>query len=150
MASSITFFNSWKRDIARAVDLSTPATLKLTLHTSSYTPSASTQSAYGDLTNELTTANGYTNGGLALSSVAWNLSGSVATLSAANAQWTASGGSIAAHRYAVLRLSGTFNTIVDPLIAYILGDITPADIPATTSGNNLTYAWSGSGILTIS
>lgn len=149
MASSITFFNSWKRDVGRAADLSSLA-LKLTLHTSTYVPSASANAVYADLSNELATANGYTNGGLSLSGIAWNLSGSVATLSAANAQWTASGGAIAAHRYAVLRVSGTYNTAVDPLVAYILGDVTPADIPATSSGNNLTYAWSGSGIFTIS
>ncbi len=150
MASSATFFNSFKRDIARAVDLSTPATVKLTLHTSTYAPNAATQGVYADLSNELSTAFGYTNGGLTLSSVAWNLSGAVATLSAANAQWTASGGAIPAFRYGVLRLSGTFNTLVDPLMAYILGDTTPADIPATSSGQVLTFAWSGSGIVTLS
>jgi hypothetical protein len=32
----------------------------------------------------------------------------------------------------------------------VLGDTTPADIPATTSGNTLTFAWSGSGLFTIS
>ena len=146
MASSATAFNSFKLNIARAVDLSTPATLKLTLHTSSYTPNAATQAVYADLSNELATGFGYTNGGLTLSSVAWNLSGAIATLSAANAQWTASGGAIPAFRYGVLRLSGTFNTLVDPLMAYILGDTTPADIPATSSGQVLTFAWSGSGI----
>lgn len=149
MTASITFFNSWHRDVARAVDLSTPATLKLTLHTSTFTPNAATQAVYADLSNELATANGYTNGGLSLSSVSWNLSGAVATLSAGNAVWTASGGSIPAFRYGVLRLSGTFNTLVDPLIAYILGDTTPADIPATSSGQTLTAAWSGSGIFTL-
>lgn len=150
MASSITFFNSWKLNVARSVDLSTPPTLKLSLHTSTYTPNAATQAVYADLSNELATAFGYTNGGLSLSSVGWNLSGAIATLSAGNAVWTASGGSIPAFRFAVLRISGTFNTLVDPLIAYILGDTTPADIPATTAGQTLTAAWSGSGIQTIS
>lgn len=149
MASSVTFYNSFKRDVARAVDLSTPATLRLSLHTSSYTPSL-THAVYADLSNELSTANGYTNGGLTLSTVAWNLAGGTATLSAANAVWTASGGAIPAFRYGVLRLSGTFNSAVDPLIMYILGDTTPADIPATSSGQTLTFAFSGSGILTIS
>lgn len=150
MAASITFFNSWKRDVGRSVDLSSPPTTKLTLHTSTYVPNASTQAVYADLSNELATANGYTNGGLPLSSVTWTLAGGVATFSAANAVWTASGGSIPAFRYGVLRLSGTFNASVDPLIAFILGDTTPADIPATTSGNILTFAWNGAGIFTVS
>ncbi len=149
MASSATFYNSWKRDIARAVDLSSPPTVKLSLHTSTYSPSA-THAVYADLSNELATANGYTNGGLSLSSLTWNLAGGVATFSAANAVWTASGGSIPAFRYGVLRLSGTFNSAVDPLILYILGDTTPADIPATSSGQTLTIAWNASGIFTTS
>jgi hypothetical protein len=146
MSSSFTFFNSWKLNIARGVDLSTPPTLKVTLHTSTYAPNAATQAVYTDLTNELATANGYTNGGLALSSVGWNLAGSTATFSAGNAVWTASGGSIPAFRYAVLRTVGTFNTLVDPLVAYMLADTTPADIPATASGQTLTLAWSALGI----
>lgn len=150
MAASITFYNSWKRDIARAVDLSSPPTVKVTLHTSSYSPSASAHAVYADLSNELATGNGYTNGGLSLASVTWTLAGAVATFSAANAVWTASGGSIPAFRYGVVRLSGTFNAAVDPLIAYILGDTTPADIPATTSGNILTFGWNAAGIFTAS
>lgn len=149
MASSATFYNSWKRDIGRAVDLSS-ATIKLTLHTSTYSPSASGHAVYADLTNELATGNGYTNGGLTLSSVTWSLAGSVATLAAANAVWTASGGSIPAFRYGVFRLSGTFNSAVDPLIMYVLGDTTPADIPATSSGQTLTFAFNAGGILTVS
>ena len=150
MASSASLYNNWKLNVARAVDLSTPATLKLTLHTSSYVPNAATQAVYADLTNELATGFGYTNGGLTLSSVGWNLAGTIATLSAANGQWTASGGNIPAFRYGVLRVSGTFNTLVDPLMFWVLGDTTPADIPATTSGNSLTFAWSGSGLFNIS
>lgn len=148
MASSFSFYNSWKLNIARAVDLSTPPTIKVTLHTSLYVPNAATQAVYTDLSNELATGFGYTNGGLSLSSVGWNLAGSTATFSAGNAVWTASGGSIPAWRYAVLRVSGTFNTLVDPLVAWILGDVTPADIPATTTGNTLTIAWSANGIFT--
>jgi hypothetical protein len=150
MASSISFYNSWKRDIARAVDLSSPPTVKLSLHTSTYTPSASSHTVYADLSNELATAFGYTSGGLTLASPTWTLAGTTSTFAASNAQWSASGGSIPAHRYGVLRIVGTFNSAVDPLIAFILGDTTPADIPATPNGQTLTWTWNASGIFLLS
>jgi hypothetical protein len=122
-------------------------TFKVTLHSSSYTPNAATQTVYADLTNELSTANGYTNGGATLGSVTFSQSGATVTFDAADTAWTASGGSIVA-RYAVIRKSGTANARVDPLVAYILLDTTPADV-TTTTGNALTLVWNASGIFTI-
>lgn len=43
-------------------------TIKVALLTSSYTPNANTHDFYNDLTNELSTANGYTSGGATLGS----------------------------------------------------------------------------------
>jgi hypothetical protein len=146
MAASISVYNTFAHNIARAVDLSS-ATVRASLHTSSYSPSQTTNEVYADATNELSTANGYTNGGQSLTSVTWNRSGAVATLDAADVVWTASGGSITA-RYAVLRLLGTFNSLVDPLIAYILLDTTPADVTVTNL-NTLTLQWNASGIVTV-
>jgi hypothetical protein len=147
MAASITIYHSFREYIADGtIDLDTDS-FKVTLHTSSYTPSTS-HAVYADLTNELSTANGYTNGGAALGSVTWNRSAGTVTFDAADTTWTASGGSIVA-RYAVIRKDGTANAIVSPLIAYILLDTTPADVTATT-GNPLTLAWNASGIFALS
>lgn len=86
---------------------------------------------YSALTGELSTANGYTSGGIA---VTLGLSGttSVTVTPSANIEWTASGGSIAA-RYAVLYEVG------GNIAAYLLLDSTPADVTATT-GNKLTIS----------
>lgn len=147
MAASITLYQSFAEYIADGtIDMDTD-TFKVTLHTSSYTPSASTHTVYADLTNELSTANGYTNGGGTLASVTWNRSGGTVTFDAADFVWTASGGSITA-RYAVIRKDGTANAIVSPLVAYILLDTTPADVTATT-GNTFTLQWNASGIFTL-
>ena len=144
MAASITFYNNWKSAVNDAALRA--ATIKVTLHSSTYT-FAATHSVYADLTNELTTANGYTNGGATLTSVTFSQTSGTATFDAADTTWTASGGSIVARR-AVIRVVGTINSQVDPLIASILLDTTPADV-TTTTGNVLTLAWNASGIFTI-
>lgn len=52
MAATITFYNSFKEYIADGtIDLDTD-TFKVTLHTSSYTPSATTHTIYSDLTKD--------------------------------------------------------------------------------------------------
>lgn len=148
MAASITFYQSFREYVADGTFDLNSDTFKVSLHTSTYTPSASSHTVYADLTNELSTASGYTNGGATLGSVTWNRSGGTVTFDAADTVWTASGGSITA-RYAVIRKSGTANTRVDPLVAYILLDTTPADVTATDT-NTLTLQWNASGIFTLS
>lgn len=149
MTASITLYDNAVTRSLDATNLLLPSgTYKITLHTSSYTFSAA-HSVYADLTNELSTAFGYTNGGLALSNVVVSLvTTNDAKFDADDAVWTASGGSIPAWRRAVIRRVGTVNSFVDPLICSILGDTTPADIPATTDGNTLTVQFNGSGIIT--
>lgn len=147
MAATITFYNSFKEYMSDGtIDLDTD-TFKVTLHTSTYTPSATTHTVYADLTNELSTANGYTNGG-ATAAATWNRSAGTVTFDLADVVWTASGGSITA-RYAVIRKDGTANAIVSPLVAYILLDNTPADVTATAT-NTLTIQWNASGVFTLS
>lgn len=143
-AATFTFFNNFREAIARAVDLSTPATVKATLHTSTFVPDNEADVVYADLSNELATAFGYTNGGQALTGVTWTQSTTVAIFDAVDVIWTAAGGSITA-RYAVLRLIGTFNTEVDPLICYILLDSAPADVTATDT-NTFSLVFNASGI----
>lgn len=146
MTASITFYQTFRKWLGDGTFDLDANTFKVTLHTSTYTPNASTHTVYADLTNELSTANGYTNGGATLGSVTWTQSGGTITFDAADTTWTASGGSIVA-RYAVIRASGTLNTRVDPLVAYILLDTTPADV-TTTATNTLTLQWNASGIFT--
>lgn len=103
---------------------------------------------YGDLTNEVGNANGYTTGGIALTGETWTHSGGTATFDCDNVVWTASGGSITA-RFAVIYVNATVNSIVKPLICVCLLDTTPADVTAT-DGNTLTIAINASGVFTLS
>ena len=104
---------------------------------------------FASLTNELTTANGYTAGGVTLTSPTYtNASGTVTWTFGANPVWTASGGSITA-RFAVIYASGTLNGVVNPIVCVSLLDTTPADV-TVTSGNTLTISITGSGVLQLS
>jgi hypothetical protein len=135
------------KDDIRMNDL-VSANLRMCLLTSSYTPNitATGHSLYSELTNELSTANGYTAGGYGLTgTVAATAGNDGAKLSSGNATWTAAGGSIPAFRYAVLYYLGTLWSMTNPLIGYILCDNTPADIPATTTGNTLTITCPATG-----
>ena len=143
-AGSLTFFNAFKKTIADGtIDLDTH-TFKVQLHSSSFTPNTSTMAVRADLTNELSTANGYTATGASLGSVTWGQTAGTATFDAADTVWTASGGSITA-RYAVIYDDTAAS---DDLVGYILLDTTPADVTATT-GNTLTIQWNASGIFTL-
>lgn len=140
MASgSVTLFSKNKDDI-RINDL-LGATVKVALVSSAWTPDVSVtgNSLWADVSaNEIAGGNGYTTGGASLASmVATAITGGY-KFSSASPSWTASGGSIPAFRYAVFYVSGTLWGMTNPLVGYFLGDTTPADTPATTSGNSLT------------
>jgi hypothetical protein len=112
----------------------------MALFNSSFSVATTTYST----TNELSTANGYTQGGATLANITLGESSNVVTFDADNVVWTASGGSIAA-RYAVI-----YNSTdgAKTILAYCLLDTTPADVTATT-GNTLTVTINAAGILTI-
>ncbi len=120
---------------------------KLALIASGWTPANSTDEVFADVTSELSTANGYTAGGIALTSVTLTQTAGVVKFTSAAAVWTAAGGSIAAWRRGVVYFVGTLNGKVNPIVGHFLGDATPADIPATTVGNTLTVTPNASGIL---
>lgn len=103
---------------------------------------------YGDLTNEHANANGYTTGGIALTSEVWTHTAGTVTFDCDNVVWTASGGSIVA-RFAVIYCNATVNTIVKPLLCVSLLDTAPANITGT-DGNTVTVAISASGVFTLS
>lgn len=84
-------FNCLSEDLAKKKHDLSADTLKLGLVTSAQTLTVSGQSVYADITAELTTANGYTAGGITATSVTVNRSGAVTTLDFADVTWTASG-----------------------------------------------------------
>lgn len=147
-AGTWTVFDSFKKYIGDGtIDFDTD-TLKIALFTSTAAFASSSITTYST-TNELSTANGYTAGGVTITGATVTYSGTTAKygVSASNASWTASGGSIVA-RYAVLYKSGTANSITNPVIAFVLLDSTPADV-TTTTGNTLTINTPANGYFTM-
>jgi hypothetical protein len=100
---------------------------------------------YTDLTNQHANTNGYTTGGVSLTSVTWTENGGVVTFDSANPSFTASGGSIVA-RFAVIYSDTAANKA---LVCYSLLDNTPADVTAT-DGQTLAIVNNASGIFTFS
>lgn len=123
------------------IDLGTPDDIKVALCTSSYTPSQDDHDFYDDITNELSTANGYTSGGAALTSEALTLTARVLKFDADDVQWTSS--TITA-RYAIIYDNTPSNGGNKPLIAYV-------DFGEDKVSENGTFKiqWHASGILTV-
>jgi hypothetical protein len=121
-------------------------TIKFTLHTTTYVPNIDTDEAFASATNELTTANGYTAGGIAIAgkTVVYNATGNVTTfdMDDTTVTWTASGAGIT-FRYAVL-WDDTTTAPVDALIGYI--DTTGSGNQTVTAGNTLTITTGANGL----
>lgn len=142
-AGTFTLFDSFALRMADGtIDLDSH-TFKMSLHTSSFVPSVSTMAVHADLTNEVANANGYTTGGISLTSVTYTLSAAVAKFTSAAPVWTAAGGSITA-RYAVIYDDTSTNK---DLIGYFLLDVTPADVTVTDT-NTLTVNPNAAGWFT--
>lgn len=146
MTASISFYNSFRKNVANGVIDLDGDTFKVVLVTSSYSIDLQAHTVKADLTNELATANGYTAGGATLGSVTWTQSTVTMTFDAADTTWTASGGSLVARRAIIY--DDTPTSPADPLVAAILLDTSPADV-TTTDGNTLTLQWNASGIFTL-
>ena len=112
-------------------------TIKLTLHTSTYSPNQSTNETKSDATNELSTAGGYTAGGVTLGSKTYAASSLVTTFDAADSSWSAL---TATFRHGII-WDDTPTTPADPLMVWI---DTGGD--QALSGVDLAFQWNASGI----
>ena len=97
------------------------------------------------LTNQVATANGYTQNSKAVTLTTSNSGGTITVDETTNPTWTASGGSITA-RFAVI-YNDTHAS--KQALCVCLLDTAPADVTAT-DGNTFTITQNASGIFTIS
>jgi len=117
-----------------------------TLHTASYSPAPNTQALWSDVSaSELTTVNGYTQGGVVLTTTTDTLSTATVTFSAASVVW--SGFSAGPFRYVIItRRASTSLVTGDLILCY--SDLTGGGT-ITGSGGTFTITMSGSGIFQI-
>lgn len=116
MAITVTAFPlGWLNVFQAPLDIEA-STLKLTLHTSTFTPVTDTMDFYNDLTNELSTASGYTAGGVTLASVAmtYDTGTDQIRLDFADPSWTFSGS--VTWRYGVIYIDTAGASTTDPLL----------------------------------
>ena len=147
-ASTFDFYNEFTEySMDGTMDLDAD-TFNLGLYLSTSNAATLTLSGRASLTNQVATANGYTQPGQSLTTVTWVRSGGTTTFDSDNVVWTASGGSITA-RFAVMDDDTVTTPVADPLVGYTLLDTTPADVTAT-DGNTLTVAPNAAGWFTLS
>lgn len=128
-------------NVERMADLLT-ASVKFALVTSAWTPDADENGngVWADISaNEIAAGNGYVAKGVALASKVNTAISLGYKFASAAVDFTASGGSIPAHRYVVMLVDGSLWGLTDPLIGYFLGDSAPADVPAIANGNTVRY-----------
>jgi len=141
-ADAFQVYDNWMHEMDGNLINLTSDVFKIALFDSSFTPNVDAGTGY-NTTNEVATANGYTQGGQT-ETVAWTEdSTGVFTFDFTTAVWTASGGSIAA-RYAIVYDDTATGK---PIVATCLLDNSPADVTAT-DGNTFTVN-TATGIYTI-
>jgi len=107
----------WSTTAARRVDWTTD-TIKVSLHTVTWTPNQDTNDFWDDATNEIAAGSGYTAGGVTLGtkSLTYDTATNTVRLDAADAVWTFSASKTM--RYAaVYKDTGTPST--SPLMGYV-------------------------------
>ena len=140
------FYEQAKLDIANGLmDLDTHS-FKIALFTSvSNCNTLSGTTTLASLTNQVATANGYTQNSKAVTLTTANSGGTITVDETTNPSWTANGGSITA-RFAVI-YNDTHAS--KQALCVCLLDTAPADVTAT-DGNTFTITQNSSGIFTIS
>jgi hypothetical protein len=98
------------------------AGLTITLHTSTYAPDRDLHDFFNDATNELTTANGYTAGGIALAAVALTFDSATdqIRLDFTDPSWTFSAN--VTFRYGVIWYNTAGASTTDPLLLLLTWD----------------------------
>jgi hypothetical protein len=145
-ASAFTTYGAAIEAIARAnLDLD-GSTFVATLHGASYTPQADVDDEWSDVSaSELVTGNGYTAGGVALTSVTVTRSGATVTFDAADVSWPNS--TLTAKWVVVTRRAGASLAASDRLVGFC--ELETGGTVSTTNGT-LSVQWNAAGLFTVS
>lgn len=145
-ASAWVLYNTFKRYMADGtIDLDADVFV-LGLYTSASNAATATLSTRGSLTNEVANGNGYVTGGKTLTGVTWSVGASASEMrfDCTATIWSASGGTIANIRYAVI-YDNTTGTSAGNRKVVGYSALSTAQFSVTT-GNTLTVTPSANGI----
>jgi hypothetical protein len=142
MAATTKFYGKAGKHLAEAKIDWAADTIKVSLHTSSYTPNQDTDDFFDDATNQIAGSGGYTSGGQALTgkSVSYDAATNEERLLADNLTWAALTPS-AAFRYAVIRKARGGAASADEMLMFI--DFGADQNPG---GSDFTIAWAATGV----
>lgn len=107
-------YDQFAEDIGLGVHNLNTGTIKIALTNTA--PTVATDAVRADIT-EIAAGNGYTAGGATVATTAWSQTAGTGNLTGTDVVFTASGGSFASARYAVL-YNDTPTSPADPLIGY--------------------------------
>lgn len=145
-ASAWAFYNQFRRySMDGTIDLDTD-TFRMQLHTSASNAATLTNSIRSQITNEVASGNGYAQGGKTIAGVTWSTGASAGQMrfDATALIWSASGGTIANVRYAVIYDESTGTSAGNrKLVANSALSTAQFSI---TDGNTLTVTPSANGI----
>ncbi len=144
-AGAWTFYNEAKKYIGNGT-LKLDTAKRITLHTSASNANTATLSIYSELTNEVSSGNGYSSSGKSLASITWTVGASAGQYAwdCADIVWTGTGGSIANIKYAVI--SNTSGGASGKLA--VRSALTSSQF-TLSSGNTLTLQIASAGIATL-
>lgn len=143
MATTIHKFDKTTKLIMGSIDLRT-SPIKIALVTSSYVFDSTDESWADASTYEVSTGNGYATGGNIITSPTLTATDGVCVFDAEDVTWTSL---TKTFRGAIIYASGTFDTITNPVLFYILFDSTPAD--RIIEDIDFIVKWNSNGILAI-
>lgn len=137
-----TFYNEFKKYLGKA-DIDLDLNFRIQLHTSASNAATATLSVIGSVSSEVTSGNGYSSSGKALTKTwATGASASEFRFDATAVIWTATGGAINNVKFAVIWASGA-SALARKLVCY--SQLSTAQFNVTT-GNTLTLTPSANGI----
>lgn len=146
-AGAWTVYNEAKKKIGNGTLPLNSTAFHIQLHTSASNAATATLSIISEVTNEVTSGNGYSSSGKAMANEVWTVGASAGQykFDADDVVWTGTGGSIANIKYAVIWISGA-SAGGRHLLCY--SQLTSSQF-TLASGNTLTIQMNSSGILTL-
>lgn len=146
-AGAWTVYNLAKKKIGNGTLSLASTAYRITLHTSASNAATATLGVYNSVTSEVTSGNGYSSSGKAMTGEVWTVGASAGSykFDTDDVVWTGTGGSIANIKHAVIWISAAASANRHLLCR---SQLTTSQF-TLASGNTLTLSMNASGLITL-